>query len=69
LASKNENLKNKDLEESLDHNIVQLENQRSSIKLLEEACTYIIDDVLQSNHSKKTDVLEMLATRLDQIGQ
>jgi hypothetical protein len=68
-ASKDEKLMKKVVVELTDHNILQLENQRAHIKLLEEACKDIIDDVRQSNHAKKTDIPQMMVTRLDQIGK
>jgi hypothetical protein len=53
--------------ESLDHNILQIENQRVRIERLEEACKDIVDEVRQSNHANKKNIPETFVTGLDQI--
>jgi hypothetical protein len=53
--------------ESLDHNILQIENQRARIERLEEACKDIVDDVRHSNRAKKIYIPEIFVTRLDLI--
>jgi hypothetical protein len=55
LATTKSKLTKKELVESLDYNIVQIENERMRIEHLEETCIDMVDDVRQSNHAKKMD--------------
>jgi hypothetical protein len=64
-ASTYKKLTKKDLVESLDHTIVPIENQRTRVERLEEACKDVIDDVRQQNHAKKLNITDMLVTKLD----
>jgi hypothetical protein len=51
----------------LDRNILQIENQRARIALLEETCKDIVDDMHHSNRAKKTNIPESHVTTFDQI--
>jgi hypothetical protein len=66
-AYTNEKLTKNDVVEPLDHNFVQMENQRARIERLEKACKDMIDDVRRSKHAKTMTIPDMLVTRLDPI--
>jgi hypothetical protein len=62
-----ETLSKKDLVESLDNNVLHIENVRNHIERLEETCKDIVDDLRLANHEKKTNIPESYVTRLDQM--
>jgi hypothetical protein len=68
-ATRKEKLTKTYLVESLDHNIVQIENERKRIERLEEVCMDMVEDARQSNHAKKTDTPDTFIYRLDQMAK
>jgi uncharacterized protein (UPF0335 family) len=62
-----ETLSKKDLIESLDNNILHIENLRARIERLEETRKDIVDDMRHANRQNKTKFLESYVTRLDQM--
>jgi uncharacterized protein (UPF0335 family) len=67
LESMSETLSKKELLESVDNNILHIENMRNRIERLEETCKDIVDDMRQENRKKKTNIPESYITRLDQM--
>jgi hypothetical protein len=53
--------------ESLDRNILHIDNIRNHIERLDETCTDIVDDMRLANRDKKTNIPESYFTRLDQM--
>jgi hypothetical protein len=67
LESMSETLSKKDLVESLDKNILHIENMRNRTERLEETFNDIVDDMRLANREKKTNIPESYITRLDQM--
>jgi hypothetical protein len=67
LESMSETLSKKYLVESLDTNILQIENVRNRIERLEETRKDIVDDMRHANREKKTNIPESYITRLYQM--
>jgi hypothetical protein len=67
LDSMSETLSKKELVESLDNNILHIENVRNRRECLEETCKDIVDDMRLANRDKKTNIHESYVTRLDQM--
>jgi hypothetical protein len=62
-----ETLSKKDLVESLDNNILHIENMRDRMERLEETYKDIVDDMRHANREKKRNIPESYVTRLDQM--
>jgi hypothetical protein len=66
LDSISETLSKKELVESLDNNILHIENIRNRIECLDETCKDIVDDMRLANCDPKK-IPESYVTRLDQM--
>jgi hypothetical protein len=53
--------------ETLDNNILHIENIRNCIERLDETCKDIVDDMRLANCDNKTNIPESYITRLDQM--
>jgi hypothetical protein len=62
-----ETLSKEELVESLNNNILHIENLRARIERLEETCKDIVDGMRHSNRVKKTNIPESCITMLDQM--